>query len=270
MYDNIVALIGMPRSGTTIISRLISNHSRMDKIIEPYQSRRDADYCEIEPGRLCSDFGITEQKNRSLLVKETSTRPVNIERIANLLDASSQGGYRGAYIFVLRSPLEAFLSQVDAVSTLWQRKSNFDRSSKSLAGFWNSFSNSMQHYANFALRFHRRFIVFDRFVQQPSQEIGRAMGLFGYPFEPAQLDISAVDKSFGGDPKARQASAGPISKGDHFRAEAVALLTADFAGIPEFEVMRRMHQYVKDISLDQPPSDAIIRDLLLLVGRGYT
>jgi hypothetical protein len=269
MFDNIVTLFGMPRSGTTIMARLVANHSRMDKIIEPYQTRRDVDYCEFDPVKLCRDFSVEEGDNRSLLVKETTTRPVNIERVAGLLDASSQSGYRAAYIFVLRSPLEAFLSQVDAASTLWLKKSNFGRTAKSLAGFWSSFSTSMQHYAAFALRFHRRFITFDRFVQHPSQEIGRAMGLLGYQLEPAQLDLSEVAKGFGGDPKARRALAGPVSDGDHFRADAVANLVSDFKGVPEFEVMRRMHQYVKDISVEQPPSDDIIRDLMLLVSRGY-
>jgi hypothetical protein len=218
---------------------------------------------------MCRDFDIGEQENRSLLVKETTTRPVNMELIGNLLETSSAKKYRGAYIFVLRSPLEAFLSQVDAVATLWRKKTEFDRSPKSIAGFWRTFSNSMQQYSNFALRFHRRFIIYDRFVRHPHQEIGRAMGLFGYPLEPTQLNLSEPDGKFGGDPNARRTMQGPINDGDHFRSEAVSSLLKEFSSTPELEAMRRMHDYIKQIAKSQPPSDDIIRDLMLLVSRGY-
>jgi len=268
MFDNVVALLGMPRSGTTIVSRLVANHSRIDRIIEPYHTRRDSDYREIDTNQLCTDFGIIESENKSLLVKETFTRPVNIECIGAMLEFSNQKGYRSAYIFVLRSPLEAFLSQVDAVTNLWQKKSNFSRNARSLSVFYTSYTFSMHHYLEFALRFHRRFLVYDRFVQNPTQEIGRLVGLFGYPLEQAQMDLSRAEKNFGGDPRARVALPETITEGDRFRIDEVSRMTADFATVPEFGQMRRLHDYVKEISSNQPSSEEIVRDLMLLLRRG--
>lgn len=268
MFDNIVALIGMPRSGTTILSRLIANHSRVEKIIEPYQARRDTNYAESDPRKLCRDFSVTERENTSLLVKETSSRS-NIEHIRSLLNASHDCGYRSAYIFVLRSPLEAFLSQVDAAARLWARKPAFSRDKTSIIGFWGAFRHSMTHYFDFGLRFHGRVIVFDAFVRNPPQQIGRAMGLFGYPLEPKQLELNRSDPKFGGDPSARKAQAKLIDDRDHFRSDEVERLIGDFSSVPEFRAMSILHEYVKAVAQQPPTSREFFRDLFLLLNRGY-
>ena len=82
---SVVALIGLPRSGTTIVYRSISAHSRVDGIIEPYQTRRADDYDEACIDAICEDFEIEAANDRSLLVKETATRLVNIRLTLDLL-----------------------------------------------------------------------------------------------------------------------------------------------------------------------------------------
>jgi hypothetical protein len=268
-FENIVVLFGMPRSGTTIISRLIANHSRVQAVIEPYQSRRATNYSESDPLKLSQDFALQVREASSLLVKETLTRTENIERLQRLLETSSGAGQRGAYIFVLRSPLEAFLSQVEAVKTFWAKPTNFSETDASIRSFWRIFCRSMECYLTFALRFHHRFIVYDRFKSFPREEIGRAMTLFGYPLEETQMDISAAQPDFGGDPKARRALPEAVSADDHARADAVARISRKFAKLEEFSAMRAMHLYVKEIAVEQPPSLTIITDLALIARRGF-
>lgn len=269
MLDNILALFGMPRSGTTIISRIIANHTRVQHIIEPYQTRRDDGYSQTDVGALCNDFNLSDVEGKSLLIKETMTRAQNIALLRELLYRASDAGYRGAYVFVLRSPLECFISQVEATETLWARKTGFGWTERSIRMFWKSFQESMAHYLEFAFRFHRRFVVYDRFVDNPATEITRAMGLLGYPMEKSQLDLSVPVPEFGGDPKARMAFSDVVASGDHFRTDSVGRLHEEFSSVREFEQLHAMHEYVKRAALEEPRSQDIIRDLALLVGRGY-
>jgi hypothetical protein len=266
--DNLVALFGMPRSGTTIIARLIANHRRVTAIVEPYQTGRDRDYGAIEIEKLCTDFRVAVREDSSLLVKETFTRERNIQLLQDLLEHSSQNFLRSAYILVLRSPIEAFLSQIEATEKYWAKAKNFTETEKSLKTFWTSFCSSMECCLQFALRFHRRVIVYDRFVHNPREEIGRAMGLFGYPLEQSQMDLSSPAPGFGGDPKARAAYSGIIPGDDRFRVEGVARITSRFGSVPEFSGMRSLHDYVKHIAVTQPPSETIMRDMALLIHRG--
>lgn len=268
MFENFVVLFGMPRSGTTIISRLIANHSRVQAIVEPFQSRRASNYSERNPLKLAGDFGLTQKEKSSLLVKETLTRKENIELVAQLLESAADANLRSAYIFVLRSPLEAFLSQTEATRTFWAKPTNFGEREASLRSFWKTFCRSMDCYLTFAMRFHRRFIVYDRFTMSPAEEIGRAMTLFGYPFEPSQMDVSTAKPDFGGDPKARRASPGIVSSDE--RSEGVARISEKFAGLPEFAAMKSMHEYIKEIRLEQPASSAIMANLAVITRRSST
>jgi len=222
----------------------------------------------VHPADLCDDFNIKMQDGSSVLVKETFTRERNIHLVRDLLENSSRNCLRSAHILVLRSPLEAFLSQIEATEQYWTKAKNFAETEKSLKSFWTVFSKCMECYLDFALRFHRRVIVYDRFVGQPAEEIGRAMGLFGYQFERSQMDLNSAMSGFGGDPKAKAAYPEVIAGGDRFRAEGVARISGRFASMPEFASMRSLHEYIKHIATVSPPSELIVRDMALLLRRG--
>jgi hypothetical protein len=262
--ENIVALVGMPRSGTTIISRLIANHSRIRTIIEPYHTRREAEYCETDPVQLCTDYGVVPTANTSLLVKETATREINIRLIGELLKRSTDTGFRAGYVFVLRSPIECFLSQKDATETLWAKPKRFGDTESSIKMFWNSFRRLTAMHLEFALRYHRRFVIYDRFVEYPREEVGRLMTLFGYGLEAAQLDISSPNSQFGGDPKARGAFSKTIAEGDRFRTAEAAGISERWNHIAEFRGMQRVHNYVKQVAAAPPQAETMIKDLAVL------
>jgi hypothetical protein len=262
-FDNIVTLFGQPRSGTTIISRLVCNHSKVKKIIEPYQVRRESQYAQTDLHKLCADFEIEEVVDTSLFVKETTTRRKNIRHLSGLMENAAHKGYRVSYIFVLRSPLEAFLSQIEASEKFWKKKTAFGRDEASLKGFWTEFLGSMDVYLNFAFRFHRRIVFYDRIVSDPQGELGRIMGLFAYPVEAGQTDLSEADPKFGGDPKARGTSASIGPRADN-RQDEVAKLEEEFGANPHFRHMLQLHRFIKDPSNHRKTADRLIRDLALL------
>ncbi len=265
--DNLVVLFGLPRSGTTIMSRLIANHSRVMAIIEPYQTRRATDYEQTGVDELCRDFSVEIKKGCSLLVKETTTRRQNTLLVYELMKNASTSGIRTAYIFMMRSPLESFLSQVEAAEKLWQKAPEFRNDSKSLKNYWNSFTKSMDVFFTFAFNHHGRFVFFDEFVARPTEEIGRMMGLFGYALEPGQMDVSQPAPSFGGDPKAREGYDRIAPRPEQLRSDKVTELGERFGGMLEFEQMLRFHDLVKNPRNRISNRSEIMRDLALILAQ---
>jgi len=263
-FDNIVGLFGMPRSGTTIISRLVANHSRVRKIIEPYQRRRASQYSQTNIQLLCSDFDVREESGVSLLVKETTTRLANIENLSALMETSARKGYRVGYICVLRSPWEAFLSQVEAVETLWSVRSAFGKKEISLRNFWNTFTRSVRTLRQAMQEMDGRFVVFDCFLERPEDETRSLMQLFGYEFETNQMKLERADPAFGGDPRAG-ATIGPVSPDPgQARSAQMAELENLFGKMPEYAAIQKMHAFVKSAAEKQPQQKAIAAELDLI------
>ena len=92
--------------------------------------------------------------------------------------------------------------------------------------------------------------------------------MFGYPFEQSQMDVSTAQPDFGGDPKARRALAEVVTSADYARTDGVARISRKFDGLPEFSQMKLMHDYVKEISVVQPPSATIVTNLAEMARRG--
>jgi hypothetical protein len=111
--------------------------------------------------------------------------------------------------------------------------------------------------------------VYDRFVRHPTAEIGTAMGLFGYLLERSQMNLTTEAPTFGGDPKARARFSDAVPDRDHFRVDAVARMSEKFGPVPEFRSMQSMHALVKRLAIAQSSSEEIIRDLSVLVHRGF-
>ena len=198
---SLVALVGLPRSGTTLVHRILATHSLVDGIVEPYQSRRETEYSETQVTRLCADFDINPSTDRALLVKETTTRASNLELIFELLENARNEGIYTALIVLFRSPFEAYLSQVEASRTLWKKKTMMEVDDQSFAQFATMTLNSLEVIARHGRAQHYRLVSYRKFCADLECEIARLMGVFPLRYEPAQATIHTQSPQ-GGDPKA--------------------------------------------------------------------
>lgn len=197
---SLISLVGLPRSGTTLVHKILSAHSLVDGIIEPYQSRRDNEYSQTQLTAVCKDFKINPSTERAILVKETTTRQVNMIHTLDLLaNARFKGIYTGLIILV-RSPFEAYLSQVEAANTLWKIKHSINSDNDFFVQFAMSNLNAMQHIARRGRAQHYRFVSYRRFCQNLLCETARLMGVFPFRFEPKQVRLEQSANQ-GGDPK---------------------------------------------------------------------
>ena len=198
--NSLIALMGLPRSGTTLLSRMISAHSAVDGIIEPYQAGRFKKYEETSISVLCKDRKLDIDESRHVLLKETATRIENSRLAVELLkNARAQGVYTGL-ILVLRSPYESYLSQVEASATLWLEARLPVVSERTFSQFARSSLRGLAHITWHARAQHHRIVSYKQFCAAPANELARLMALFPLRLESQQLKLGKM-RNQGGDPK---------------------------------------------------------------------
>ena len=237
LTKGLIAVAGLPRSGTTLISRMLTDHSLVDALMEPYQAGRMKLYKQTSFMKLCRDKNIEPKQDRFVLIKETTTRTENVSLLFRLLkDARSLGDYTGL-IIVLRSPFEAFLSQVHASSNIWLEKKMTNPSDKHFQTFAKLAVAGLAEIVWHARSQHCRVINYDDFCSDPENELSRLLGLFPLRLEQQQLELSKTAHR-GGDPKAY--SGASIEKTDR-SAETEELL----GNLPDTPLKRKMLELQK-------------------------
>lgn len=239
---SLIALVGLPRSGTTLVHKILSNHSLVDGIIEPYQFHRHNHYSQTQLTELCNDLKINIDANRAILVKETTTRQVNIEHTLDLLaSARSQGVYTGLIILV-RSPFEAYLSQVEASSMLWKIKKVINIDNASFRQFAKVNLNAMRHIAWRGRAQHFRFVSYRQFCRNLSCETARLMGVFPLRFEPEQVSLEPSDIQ-GGDHKVYTTN--QVTYSD--RSDEASALLKKLKDSDQLRTMRRYDEFCTEL-----------------------
>ena len=239
-------MMGLPRSGTTIVARVIGNHTRLKTVMEPYNSGLSTDFQITDVVPFCEHFGGMQGRS-SLLVKETTTRDRFVTKSIALLRSCADAGVRPLSILILRSPIEAYLSQVHAAENLWEEKPNFHYGQRWVQAFTTQTLRELQVFLKAAGNFDCRVINYNRFIAEPAAETSRIMAAFGYDFEPGQLTLATDKKDRPGDPKAWQS--GQVEDGNSSKRKIeVAKFISDFAENPSGRVVILLHQLAESWS----------------------
>jgi hypothetical protein len=254
---NCAVLIGLPRSGTTIAARVIGGHSLVKPIIEPYQSRRREAYEVADFPTFLNDAGGTEQ-GVSLFIKETTTHEKNVELSLALLSSAEAAGVRPLLFLILRSPVEAYLSQVKMAQTVWDDQSGFDYSEKWVDVFAKGSLRQLRRVQIEAERYHRRVILYRRFVREAREETRRLMAAFPYPFEASQLDnMMEINGPRAGDPSA-WTSKEVSEKATPDRSTQVQKFASDFGHLASAGSLLKLHEAIHAWSDDPDANDDFI------------
>jgi hypothetical protein len=225
---NCAVMMGLPRSGTTIISRVIGGHSQVKAAIEPYHSRKQEQYEVVNFSAFLADGGgVTD--GQSLMVKETTTRLENVNLSLSLLRSAVSYDVRPLALLVLRSPVEAYLSQVEAAQTKWNPRPDFNYAESWVEVFAKVALRTLHAFLIGAQRYHKRVILYRRFINQTREETRRVMAAFPYFLEPSQLDLISARGPGVGDPsawKSNEITGDSVVK----RMPQVQKFSSDFSG----------------------------------------
>jgi SAM-dependent methyltransferase len=115
----VIGLVGLARSGTTLLSSILGVHSAIAAVYEPFNAnKKRALPPRIGIGEFFDAFPTPMQGKEILLVKETGTEIAFLDRVAELL-RSAAPPVGTDLILLLRNPLHAYLSMLEAHKRWW-------------------------------------------------------------------------------------------------------------------------------------------------------
>lgn len=193
---SLMTVLGMPRSGTSLLFRELALDSSTYGIMEPYQQRRDNNYGVTELNTLIEDSSMTFTNEECVLVKETTTRIENVRLLNALLFDSANHGRHCTSIVILRSPFETFLSQVNASQKYWKQKKMVDASEVNFNQFFTTSMKALNLHLRAISNFSLRVTTYNRLTQFSDSEISRLIASQGRPYKKIQKQTAK-----GGDPK---------------------------------------------------------------------
>lgn len=253
--QSLIGILGPPRSGTTLIANAMISHPEATGIIEPYQVRRDSGYMVTDPATLLRDFGIDTGVAPHVFVKETTTRKPNVTATLCLLgNARAEGMYTGLVV-ILRRPLDAYLSQIEASRTMWKRKMMTEVSDATFDSFAFGILEGLRQICHHARAQHFRMVNYEGFCAAPDTELARLMALVPLRLERSQLSFAPPKKiAAGGDPKTTS-KAGGIAQG--FREAEAAALRERFARRQTMQFFDKLEALSRDLVGCVPDSVAM-------------
>lgn len=273
MPDNIVLVLGFPRSGTTMLTRAIGNHSKVDTLMEPYQVRRDAGFSSDDVRLVASECRVKIDPARSILLKETFQRIPNVQHSFALLDRAARAGVNCGTVLILRSPVEAFLSQVEAAATLWKRKSEMSVTPRDVEIYWRKMRGAFAVFFANVFRYTHRVILYDRFIGNAVTETSRIMAAIGYHFEPAQLEFGGeteTRKIAGGDPKTYAPGRTVKTDSRTDRSKEVAEFIQMMKDTPGGKQLIDFHNHLLELNTQTKISDTrLLMDIFLRHGDSF-
>jgi hypothetical protein len=183
--DQVIGLIGVPRSGTTVITSFLAVHSRIYAVYEPWNAVRH----DGIRGRVRTINGFMRRfapalgGKTILLIKETFTQPRYVEALGAVLKTVRPPLAR-RLVVTLRNPFHVFLSQFEAQRKWWGH-TDLVLSALLFDDWAHKTLRRMRFIARIARRFGALFVSYERFVEEPN--VRRAlMAELCLRYEPAQ------------------------------------------------------------------------------------
>jgi hypothetical protein len=143
--------------------------------------------------------------------------------------------------------------------TEWLLKPDLDYGERWVEAFTRGALRQMHHFLIGAQRYHRRVILYRRFISEPRGEGRRLMTAFPYFFETSQLDLMALSNRPIGDPTA-WTSKEVSTKAAGNRDAQVQKFAVDFRHLRLAGSLLKLHYAIDRWNDDPDADDDIIWD----------
>lgn len=114
----VVSILGLPRSGTTLLSSIFSVHSKVEAIFEPWNAGVLSGSEDTDLSVFLRKAAMSDLRGKTLFVKETATKDTYIENMS-LLQAKLPFPVDSHNLIILRRPDQTYLSEVIRRSEWW-------------------------------------------------------------------------------------------------------------------------------------------------------
>jgi tetratricopeptide (TPR) repeat protein len=200
----VIFLVGLPRSGTTLVEQVLASHSQVEgaselpylgRVIEQESRRRGRPFAAWAAVATADDWQRLGRAYLDLSARWRMRRPVATDKLPEnwLFAAAALRMLPGARVIDCRR---------DAVETCWSCYKqlfgpgmvHFSYSFEGLAGYWHTYDGLTRHWAQ---RHAGRFFQqnYEALVQDPEGQIRGLLQACGLPFEAACLDFHLAQRA---------------------------------------------------------------------------
>jgi hypothetical protein len=184
----VIGLVGLPRSGTTILTAVLAVHSRIEAAYEPWNANQHRELPkQIDLNDFFEVFPMNRGDKEVLLVKETATHIAYLDNIAHLL-RSARPLVAADLIIVFRDPLHVFLSEIEARRKWWG-----DAEAKVSAGTFDIWADrslaATRRMIDMGREFDSVVIPYEALARDRETSIASLMQHLGLEFEEHQLNF---------------------------------------------------------------------------------
>ena len=193
-FDRLIGIIGPARSGTTLLTSVLSAHSDCLAVFEPWNSGLfDID----ETARLetlVRRSGQIRASERTLVVKETTTRLEYIGRIFDLMDAMADT--MACYpTLIIRNPVHVMLSEYHRRREWWGA-GDLELNSKTFDNWCDKTRAAMRKIYQRMANHHGVVISYHSLASDPATTLPLYCQAVGLRFEPTLLEYERhLDRS---------------------------------------------------------------------------
>jgi ubiquinone/menaquinone biosynthesis C-methylase UbiE len=189
----IIGAVALPRSGTTVLTAIMSVHSNIKTVYEPWNANKDKKLPEAVTIDNFFDVFLTDRQNKEyLFIKETATRLEYIGKMAGLLRSVGPPMER-QMIWLLRNPLHVFLSELEA-RQLWWGEAQLECSLDVFDRWSERTVAALRLLLRTGSEFNAILLSYERLVTKKEETIRSVMDLLQMPFEEEQLRFEAYVK----------------------------------------------------------------------------
>ena len=191
VIDEFLVIVGLPRSGTTLLTALLDAHPRICLFYEPWNSSspRPAVPSDVEEFRtaMLGRFGLRVREPVHVTgFKETSIEPGSIGWAASVADSIARS-CRVHVIWIHRDPIHCVLSKLEAARKWWGWP-NAHLTRDTLIDELRQLTPRFQELHELASKHGGVVVPYESLVQDPAAVLSQLLGAIGEHFLPAQLD----------------------------------------------------------------------------------
>lgn len=199
-----IFIVGMPRSGSTLIEQILASHSRVEgtaeladlpQLIAEESARRRKPYPYWLPDMAADDWRRLGWSYLERTARWRKRRPISTDKLPN----------NWMHIGMIRAMLPAariVIARRDALETCFSCYRQFfpgneyTRDFADLAAYWRAFDAAASHWARLAPG-HVHQHVYEDLLHDPEGGIRRLLEFCGLPFEDACLRFSETRRTVG-------------------------------------------------------------------------
>lgn len=192
----VAALVGLPRSGTTVFAAAIGAHPAVKPVFEPWNAEKNRlPPIDLTVKKFMDRFGVKlSHEQRLLFVKETAANLAYLDAIDFIL-SDRVNGKSAKLIWLFRDPIHTFLSEINARKDWWGEP-DLEVTAETFSKWARRSLRALQKISSMCASHHVLCIEYNAFVTNPKDVLKSVMKFLGLDFMKCQIDyFKSLNKS---------------------------------------------------------------------------